>query len=178
MVRDVSMPPMPSSLPVPGDTSDAVDRETAWLRSIQNGIPPLLAPAGPWQVIEAYWPRPVQAKAAGIYVLRDRLTEQRFANIRRIDLYAFQLRLIWPVRPASGIVQEEQRAFDKAVSLIGFRVRGLLLDKTHGGRFLAVGEAPAADHFSVDFHDPEKTLGDGYLYGEFSYAAVDPDFDA
>lgn len=166
-------------LPPPGDTSTAVDREAAWLATTGDALPALLAPAGPWEIIQAYWPRPLAAKQTGIYVLRQRLSETRFANIRRIDSYAFLLRLIWPVRVASGLAQDEQRNLDVAVSLLAARVRGPVEDKTHGGRFMSAGEAPVMHpHFDVDFHDPDKTLGDGYLYAEMTYLADDPDFNA
>jgi hypothetical protein len=180
MERAVTMPsPFLTGLPVPGDNSTAVDRETAWLATAGDTLPALLAPAGPWQIIEAYWPRPVTAKQTGIYVTRRQISEDRFANVRRIDRYPFLLRLVWPVRVASGLMQQEQRNFDAAVSLLTQRIRGMFMDKTHGGRFLAVGEAPVAQpHFTVDFHDPDKTLGEGYLYAEVTYSADDPDFNA
>lgn len=168
------------AVPVPGDTSTAVDRETAWLNTTGDGLPSLpVSAGGPWEIIQAYWPRPLQAKSTGIYVLRARLTETRFANIRRIDTYGFLLRLIWPVRVASGLPQDEQRNLDAAVALIAERVRGPVLNKTHGGQFLSVGEAPVSSpHFEVEFTDPEHTLGDGYLLAEMTYSADDPDFNA
>jgi hypothetical protein len=172
--------PLPVLPPAPGDTSTAVDREAYWLATVGDSLPALPASAGgPWEIIQAYWPRPVPEKFTGIYVLRNRLAEERFANIRRMDSYAFLLRLIWPVRGQSGRPQDAQRAFDAAVALLAKRVRGPVEDKTHGGLFLAVGEAPVtATHFSVDFHDPESTLGDGYLSAEMTYFADDPDFNA
>ena len=37
-------------------TADAVAREAAWLTTSNDSLPVLLAPAGPWQVVQAYWP--------------------------------------------------------------------------------------------------------------------------
>lgn len=166
-------------MPFSWDNSTAVDRETAWLNTTGDTLPALPAPQGPWEAIQGYWPRPLQTKQTGIYVLRPHLAEERWANIRRIDRYAFLLRLIWPVRAASGLPQDEQRNFDAAIGLLIQRVRGLTGDKTHGGRFLAAGEVPAGgSHLTVDYTDPDTTLGDGYLKAELRYLADDPDFAA
>nr|MDA8323338.1 hypothetical protein [Actinomycetota bacterium] len=73
--------------------------------------------------------------------------------------YEFRLRLVWPVRQATaGSAEAEQRAMDAAVDLLIQRIRGPLGDKTHGGRFLSVGEDLGKPAPTVTWDDPEHTI--------------------
>lgn len=141
-------------------TADAVAREAAWLASSGDTLPALLtANGGPWDVVQAYWPRTPAMEKTGIYVLRTSLDDERAASIRIRPQYMFRLKLIWPVRQtASGIAEGEQQALDDAADLLIQRIRGLPFDKTHGGRFLSAGEVPRLPGVHVEFDDPEVTI--------------------
>jgi hypothetical protein len=142
--------------------ADAVDRETVWLSaySPSDGLPALLSTrGGPWEVVQAYWPRTLSAEKTGVYVLRTSLDDERTANIRIRPMYMFRLKLIWPVRlAAAGLAESEQRNLDAAVALLVQRIRGLAGDKTHGGAFLSAGEVPRMPGVHVEFDDPEITI--------------------
>lgn len=154
-------------------TEDAVERETAWLQTIGDGLPALLAPIGPWTVVQAYQPRTPGERAAGqLYVLRTRIREKRFANQRRMAKYEFLLRLVWPMTSGSGNAEADQGAFDAAIDLVLQRIGGFRGDKSHGGRFLSVGEDP--DEVDVRFDPPAQTLAaDATLRAEITYWADD-----
>lgn len=141
-------------------TADAVAREAAWLATSGDGLPALLtANGGPWDIIQPYQRRTPPSEKTAIYVWRPSFTDPRVANIRLRPMYDFQLKLHWPVRQAAeGIAEAEQQALDNAVDLLIVRIRGPLLDKTHGGRFLSVGEVPRMPGVHVAFDDPEITI--------------------
>lgn len=141
-------------------TADAVQREADWLATFGDTLPALLtANGGPWDVVQAYWPRTIAMEKTGIYVLRTSLDDERVAGIRIRTSYQFRLKLVWPVRQTTtGIAENEQQAFDDAIDLLIQRVRGLLGDKTHGGRFLSVGEVPRMPGPHCEFEDPEITI--------------------
>lgn len=162
-------------------TSDAVAREAAWLQQSGDGLPALLSSAGgPWGIVQAYWPRTPNTSLTGIYVLRARLDDERFENVTIKPQYGFRLKLIWPVRNTSGsggqgLAETAQQAFDDAIELLIQRVRGLPGDKTHGGRFLSVGEAPHGQYPHIDWVDPEQTIAANaiQLRAEMTYPADD-----
>lgn len=158
-------------------TADAVAREVAWLTAYNalDGLPALVAPAGPWDVVQAYQPRTPNTRKAGIYVRRTRIADQRFSNARKLTTYAFHLRCIWPMGTATGTGsgEAEQAAFDSAIDLLILRVRGLLIDHSHGGAFLSAAEAPSGTQIAVDFSDPAQTLTGGYLEATANYNADD-----
>lgn len=165
-------------------SADAVDREVAWLTSVDS-LPALLESAGgPWQVVQAYWPRTFAAKKTGIYVMRSSLDENRFANQRKMTTFAFRAKLWWPVGATTtsvGISEAEQRAFDAATELLLARVRGTTFDHTHGGAFLSAAEGPGTDgRISVRFADPEQTMhqNPACLRAEATWLADDRDFAA
>jgi hypothetical protein len=138
-------------------TADAVDRETAWLATTTDSLPALLASAGgPFDVVQAYWRRTPQGRAKQLFVLRKSLQEERFANVRRMPRYRFELRITWPQSSATGAAEDPQRALDAAIDLVLQRVGGLVGDKSHGGRFLSVAEHPP--EVTVDFADPERSM--------------------
>lgn len=140
----------------------AVGREARWLAAYNpaDGLPALLtAMGGPWDVVQAYWPRTPATQQTGIYVTRISIDDERAANIRIRPTYMFRLKLVWPVRvTASGLAEAEQRNLDAAVALLVQRIRGLPFDKTHGGAFLSVGEVPRMPGVHVEFDDPEITI--------------------
>lgn len=140
----------------------AVDRETAWLSAYSptDGLPPLLKNlGGPWDVVQAYWPRTPATQKTAIYVTRTTIDDERVANIRIRPSYMFRLKCIWPVRlTAAGLSEAEQRNFDAAIALLFQRIRGLPFDKTHGGAFLSAGEVPRLPGPHAEYEDPEVTV--------------------
>lgn len=159
------------------NTQDAVARETAWLLTTGDGLPALKAPVGPWDNIQAYYPRTPYLEQRSVYVLRHQIQQRRFGAQRVMHTYPFRLILWWPLQNAIGSAEEEQQAFDDAIDLALQRILGPLGDKTHGGRFLSVGEG--ADLLSVDYTDPEQTIPTmGGLRAEITYAADDVEINA
>ena len=140
-------------------SSDAVAREVAWLTAVDT-LPSLLtANGGPWDNVQGYWARTPATQQTTIYVLRSSLSDERAMNIRIRPTYDFSLKLVWPIRQTTtGIAEGEQQALDSAVDLLLQRIRGPLSDKTHGGRFLSVGEVPRMPGVHVLFEDPEVTI--------------------
>lgn len=159
-------------------TADAVARETAWLVASGDGLPALLATAGgPWDTVQAYYPRTPYEQRRSIYVLRHRVEQKRFAAQRVMHTYPFRLILWWPILALDGSAEEEQQAFDNAIDLLLQRILGPLGDKTHGGRFLSVAEDPKIS--DVDFTDPEQTIpAMGGFRAEVTYSADDREVNA
>lgn len=158
-------------------TADAVARETAWLRdySPTDGLPNLLAPTGPWTVIQAYVPRVTAERQTGIYVLRHQFKIARFANVRSMTTHHFRLKLVWPLSSGSGSAESDLQAFDNAIDLLLQRIAGPIGDKTHGGRFLSVAESH--DHITVDQDDPDVTIpATAQFFGTVTYSADDQEF--
>lgn len=155
-------------------SADAVKRETDWLSITNDTLPALTVDAGgPFDIVQGYWPRTPRTMGRGLYVLRDRLREERAANIRRRGSYMFLLRCYWPLTSGAGAAEQEQANLDAAVELVLQRVGGLLQDKTHGDRFLSVAEDPR--YVDVVFADPEKAMASAPIAFEahISYAADD-----
>jgi hypothetical protein len=154
-------------------TADAAVREAAWLNSYGDTLPALNAiQGGPFDIIQAYDPRTVQARKTGIYVTRPAFRIERFANIRQMPHYTFHVKLVWPFSTSTGSEEVEQGNFDTAVDLCLQRILGLVGDKSHGGRFLAVAEKPEFVTFNQE--DPTTTFPNraGFL-GSFTYYADD-----
>jgi hypothetical protein len=165
-------------------SANAVDREIAFL-SLTNDTLPILpsASGGPWNVVQAYWPRTPSRLQTGIYLLRPLLRDTRFAAQRRIDTYHFHGKLWWPIgatTTGNELCEQEQRAFDTAVDLLITRIRGFVGDHSHAspaGSFLSVAEAPEPGDITVTFTDPEITVpAVNALRADISYAADDRDF--
>lgn len=158
-------------------TADAVFREAAWLKTTGDGLPSLPAAAGgPWKTIQGYWPGLRWAtQQTGIYVLRTHLGDDRVASQRIRDSYEFNLKLVWPIlTPTAPLAETEQQKFDNAIELLIQRIRGPVGDKTHGGRFLSVGEVPREPPVTVVFADPEVTIpADKALRATVTYYADD-----
>jgi hypothetical protein len=160
-------------------TADAVTREAAWLNSYNDGLPALhTSQNGPFDVVQAYWPRTRNARKGGIYVMRGEVNDRRFAAHRKIARHAFRLMIEWPIggtTVATHIWEDEQQALDSAVDLLLQRIRGLDLDHTHGGRFLSVAEAPEPGSITVRFDPPERmpTNGRAVLTASATYLADD-----
>lgn len=123
-------------------TADAVAREAAWLQSFGDGLPAIVAPEGPWSVVQAYVPRVTAKKKSGIYVTRENFRVDRFANVRSMPTYIFNLKLIWPLSSGIGSAESDMQQFELAIDLLLQRIYGPIGDKTHGGRFLSVAENP------------------------------------
>lgn len=141
-------------------SADAVARETAWLLTTGDSLPALLAPAGPWSVIQAYKSRTPSTRLSGIYLRRPSYVEERWGNARKLITYSFHADLVWPIGSSTTgttIWELEQTALDVAADLLVQRIRGTMLDHTHGGRFMSSAEAPAPARISVTFEDPDQT---------------------
>ncbi len=162
-------------------TADAVAREVAFLVASGDGLPALLkADDGPWDIVQAYWPRTPANRQTGIYVMRPSIDEVRFNNQRKLDSYLFRLKLVWPLGATTGTTamwEGEQAALDGAVDLLLGRIRGHLMDHTHGS-FMAVAETPGPGRIAVHFEDPERSATSGALRAEVTYAADDIDITA
>lgn len=160
-------------------SADAVTREAAWLAAFDpaDGLPALSTSlGGPFDVIQGYMPRTPQQRRTQLYVLRRRLHEVRTAHVRRMARHHFELRIIWPASSPSGSAEGPQQALDEAIELVLLRVGGLMLDKTHGGRFLSVAEDPA--EVVVDYADPaDSVAGRADLLCTVSYAADDTEIN-
>ena len=161
-------------------TADAVDREVTFLTASGDGLPALQSsanPPGPWNIIQAYWPRTPATRQSGLYVLRPQLADDRWTNQRKLAQYDFRIRAIWPIggtTTSSGIGEQEQRALDAAIDLLIQRIRGTLGDHSHGGQFMSVAEAPAPERITVRFDDPETTMAaSSTLRAEITYSAHD-----
>lgn len=143
-------------------TADAVDREAAWLAaySASDGLPGLLtAYGGPFDVVQARMPRTPAQRRRALYVLRPTIRVERYGFNRKINHYAFILRIFWPQSSATGQAESVQAALDRAVDQVIQRINGPLalpLDKTHGARFLSVAENPT--EIGVDFSDPLASI--------------------
>lgn len=153
-------------------SADAVDRETAWLRTSGDGLPALLKEAGgPFDIIQAYVARTPPTERRALYVTRNQLRSVRFAAIRQQNKHPLRLHIWWPANDQGGEVENDQRELDVAIDAVFARIRGPVGDKTHGGRFLAVGEE--GDTTAV-FGDPARTLAEAaVLLVDVTYLAVD-----
>lgn len=128
-------------------TADAVSREAAWLATANDGLPNLLAEAGGrWDVINTYWMRTPAQRKRLIIINKSHMSIKRMAHVRKMITYHFELELLWPLATQTGAAESDQQEFDlaiddlmKRISGFGYTVNGLA-DKTHGGRFLSVGE--------------------------------------
>src|SRR5207248_11543322 len=97
--------------------------------------------------------------------------------VQKINKYGFRLICWWPLQTATGSAETEQAAFDAALDLVLTRITGPVLDKTHGGRFLAVAENPA--DIEVIYQDPVQTLAAlNTLVAEITYQADDTNYNA
>lgn len=162
-------------------TADAVTRETAWLTAV-DALPTLLKPAGPWDLVAAYWSPTRGTRQRRLFVTRAATVERRFAAHRKIDTYTFVLKAFWPVGTgtvAAGMWETEQAAFDTALDAVVARIRQTTGDHTHG-TFLSVAEAPEGATIDVRYEDPEKSFATSpaELRATVTYLADDNDFTA
>lgn len=156
-------------------TADAVPKETSWLRMYGDGLPALLVQnGGKWDLVQAYAPRTPAQRKNQIWVLRRSFRVERFAEIRRIAKYEFELMLSWTLSSGSGSFESDQGAFDDAIDDVVARVGGFLLDKTHGGRFMAAAEDPT--NIEVTCTPPMQTVARAVLEATVRYTADDYDF--
>lgn len=160
--------------------SDAVAREAAWLNTSGDGLPALLKTAGgPWDVVQGYMARTPPRQQATIYVLRRRVPTRRFGQQRRMATHSFQLRCRWPIgatTTGTPLAETEQQNLDDALELLVQRIEAYPLDKTHGGRFLSVAEAPNGAEILVEYGDPETDIPTGCLTATVTYTADDQDY--
>jgi hypothetical protein len=160
-------------------TADAVDRETAWLRTSGDGLPALLASdGGAWDLVEPYLLRTPARRKNRLYVMRPKFRIERFGAQRRIPRYSMELLAIWTLSSGSGDFQADQRAFDVALNDVVTRIGAFgppHMDKTHGGAFMSVAEDPGdIDVDIVPYDMPTPGLE---LEAHITYGAVDPDFN-
>jgi hypothetical protein len=152
--------------------SDALDRETAWLATIDS-LGDLTAQ---FQIIQARFPRTPSASQTALYVCRkpNQTAEQaRFATQRIQLIHNFDLRLHWPMTSGTGAAEADQLAFDQAIDVVIARITGPISDKSHGGRFSWVAEDPS--RISIDVEDPEISIGEKRYQARITYQALDTD---
>lgn len=156
--------------------SDAPDREAAWLNSSGDGLPALgAANGGPFQIIQARWPRAENTNKRAIYVLRtpaNGYSVKRFAAQRSMASHRFTLRLNWRLTSGQGAAEADQLAFEEAIDLVLARIEDVLGDHTHGGRFQEAGE----DGITVTDYDPVRDMQSGIFRAAIQFSADDPDF--
>lgn len=161
------------------NSADAVAREIAFLTASGDGLPALLKSAGgPWDIVQAYWPRTPLARQSGVYLMRGSIMGYRWANQRRIETHEFRGKLRWPIGSTTtsvGIWEAEQAAFDSAIQMLTQRIYGYMFDHTHGNRFLSVAEAPEPGRVTVHYEDPEHSASQNpaMLAATISYSADD-----
>jgi hypothetical protein len=157
--------------------ADAITREAAWLNTFGDGLPALAAAqGGPFTVVQARMSRTPATRQTALYLTPAIYSEERWANFRRLGTYNFRAAVFWPIGSTTTgvtIAEVEQQALDDALELVVERIRGLLEDHTHGGRFLAVAEAPAHGGISVHYTDPAATLSEAMLRADVLYQAQD-----
>jgi len=163
--------------------SDALDREAAWLNTIDDSLPILISTSGgPFQIIQARWPRQAAMSKSGLYVTRSSSNSYRynaFASQRARMTTQFALKLLWPINQGpvgAGSGEAGQLAFEQAIDLVVLRVAGLFMDKTHGGAFLSAAENPPDIY--VDYDDPEQGITNGAYRASIKYSADDPELIA
>jgi hypothetical protein len=151
------------------DIDDACDREAAWLTQVDT-LPALLTVnGGPFKVVQPYIPRTPDTRVPALYVTRSEVDDDRESNVRIVPRYDFVLHIDWPVDLGSGQGEASQRNLDVAIKLVIQRIRGLPNDKSHGGRFMSVGENPR--RVRVLYDDPVKGLADSLLTARILYSA-------
>jgi hypothetical protein len=159
---------------------DAVQREADWLTTYGDGLPALQSVnGGPFDVIQAYAPRTPVSRQTQLYVLRRRFPTVRFSQQRRLATHHFQLTITWPIgqgTTAVGIAETEQQNLDNALALLIERLEGYVGDKSHGGRFMSVGEAPNGSQFMVELGDPLTGMAAGFLTATVTYTADDDEY--
>lgn len=162
--------------------TSAVTKEAAWLATATvDGLPNL---PSTFDVVQAYWPRTPTYRKAGLYLTRPGFQDMRFGAHRKIRRHQFLLRAMWPIgggTVGTPLWETEQATFDAAVGFVIQRIVAFDMDKTHGGRFLSVAEAPDAMPISVTFSDPARASGGGgrvELSADITYYADDTDYIA
>ncbi|WP_372672578.1 hypothetical protein [Amycolatopsis kentuckyensis] len=159
---------------------DAIKREAEWLTSSGDGLPALLqADGGPFRIVQGRMPRTPSTRVAGLYLVPGNYTDARWANQRKLGTYSFRAAIYWPLGTTTvgaNIAEVEQDALDEAIELLIDRVRDELGDHTHGGRFLAVAEAPAHAEIGVHYMPVENTAVDGLLRADVLWQAQDQAF--
>lgn len=173
-------------MPVFTTTANAVDREVAWLSTSGDGLPNLLAEAGGrFDLVNPYWNRTPPQRKRIIWVNRARFRIEREAHVRKMITYHFELEVWWPLAVQTGSAEEEQRTFDLALNDLAMRISGFgydgtrNADKTHGGRFLSVGETLYGGSV-IDFDTPPslQTLPVGVGFKSIvTYPADDFEFN-
>jgi uncharacterized protein YkuJ len=81
----------------------------------------------------------------------------------------FTLHLFWPMTNGQGSAETEQLNFEQAIDLVLARIEGFPGDKTHGGRFMAVGEPG----ITVNYDDVEQAMQTRIFRASISYSADD-----
>lgn len=157
--------------------SDALDREAAWLNTISDALPILIASnGGPFQRIQARWPRTYPTRQTMLAVLRQPTVSYKYDSVssqRARGQTGILLRAVWPVAAGTGNAQSDQLAFEQAIDLVITRVAGPFGDKSHGGRFLSVAEDRMG--INVFYDDPEQALVAGAYRAQITYTADDPE---
>jgi hypothetical protein len=154
--------------------------EAQWLQAYtpSDGLPALGAiNGGPLDVIQAYLPRTPHKMKRQLYVLYGETIDQRTGMQHTISTHRLTLRILWPLSATSMTGEAAQAGLENAVRLTIARVRGIVLDHTHGGRFLSAAEGVTAEdqdaRISVSYADPEQALAGGVLRADITYTVDD-----
>ena len=163
-----------STYPISNDLADSLDREIAWLTTVDTLPSLLVTNGGMFDLVQAYIRRGTPSKRS-LYLVTATATVDPINSQREQNTYQFIAHIRWPISSPTGQIEDDQRDLAAAVRDTVKRIRGPLGDKTHGGRFLTAGEAghPAV---RVEF-DPVDTAikaGDA-MSARIFYTAVDPD---
>jgi hypothetical protein len=113
-----------------GDLTDAIAREVTWL----NGDSTVTGLLGS---VQDYARRKQGAAPRKASLQHSGYVERPWSTGRLLAIYTFRLTVRWPLSTASATVQG---TVDDAVNALCARIRGPLLDKSHGGAFLTVVE--------------------------------------
>jgi hypothetical protein len=156
--------------------SDALDRETAWLTTV-DALPALLTVnGGPFDIVQARRPRTPTKSKRCLYVTRQPGMSAHWARTatgRTMATHHLRLEVDWPITVGTGSAETEQLNVDQAIDLVITRVLGPLGDKTHGGRFLSVAEDTSG--VDVDADDPATAISRGRFTARITYHADDPE---
>lgn len=138
-------------------TDTVVTREAAWLATTNDSLPVLVKTdlqdsTAPFDLIQAYWPSPVESLRA-VYVTRlPGFSVLPFDTGFSVSRHTIRLKVRWPIL---ADLQVEQQAFDTALDALVERVAAPLGDKTHGLRFMSAGQMGQGG-ITVAIADPER----------------------
>lgn len=141
--------------------ADAVAREAAWFAAdlSAQGIPALLkvgAGDGPFEAVAAY-ARRISQRSHQLYVWREGVTDRRLGAGTHVIEHFFVATILWSQISTAAKANIDQASLDAALDRVFARIRGGA-DRTHGGRFTAVGSAAEGPGIAATYLDPFDAL--------------------